>query len=455
MKYPASKHYSHLDLSEPIPEIEPRYDEYKLYSSRFLVRAGPYMIAAGLALCVLLFMLSLPMMLRLLAFMFYLALCCVMIFRHAAKYSTKCKRKLWGQSGDTWGIPVALQLRAQAYSLGIIVVMMIATSSSPGPMEAVFYIGFYTLSAGVVIAIASRMFREPGQICCARCSYPLIGLRVPCECPECGSHITTLADATDRPRIRDNRYLFLGITLVVLGSFGVFVRIATPTWAYGPIPNALLIKLAPNDTSSFDALLAKSLTPAEEDQLEASLVEAILSGNTAGFWSHAQGAWLANRAFTGDLVGEDLDALMKRVSEVRIQAPDSIPVGTALNIRLRADETWIPSTDLNPVYFFGGYVVGPDNTHRMRQSSPKGRFALVRGEDTTESKGIDAPLYRFTPDQAGELVVSARIVWVLYPTFPEAQLCGFAWQPDGSFTFVNPPIWSRVIDLEHTIEVTE
>jgi hypothetical protein len=249
--------------------------------------------------------------------------------------------------------------------------------------------------------------------------------------------------------------LILGIAIVALGCFGVFVRIASPTWAYGPIPNALLIKLAPNDTGTFDALLAKSLTPADEDKLEASLIEAIHSGNTAGFWSHAQGAWLANRAFNGDLVGENLDALMKRVSEVRIQAPDSVSVGTALNIRLRADETWIPSTDLNPVYFFGGYLVGTDSTDHMRQSSPKGRYALVRGEDTTESKGIDAPMYRFIPDEAGRVTVRARVVWVLYPTFPQAQLCGFAWGNDDSFSFVNPPLWSRVIDLEHTIEVTE
>jgi hypothetical protein len=455
MKYPASKYYKHLDPSEPIPEIELRYDEYKLHTSRYLVRTGPYMIAAGLVLGVLLFVVSAPWLLRLLVFMLYLAIDCFLIFRYGAKHSTSRERKLRGKAGDTWGIPVALLLKAQAYSLGIIAVMMIATSSELGPMQAVFYVSFYALGGGIIVAIASRMFREPGQICCARCSYPLIGLRVPCECPECGFHITTLADATDRPRVRDNRYLILGIAIVALGCFGVFVRIASPTWAYGPIPNALLIKLAPNDTGTFDALLAKSLTPADEDKLEASLIEAIHSGNTAGFWSHAQGAWLANRAFNGDLVGENLDALMKRVSEVRIQAPDSVSVGTALNIRLRADETWIPSTDLNPVYFFGGYLVGTDSTDHMRQSSPKGRYALVRGEDTTESKGIDAPMYRFIPDEAGRVTVRARVVWVLYPTFPQAQLCGFAWGNDDSFSFVNPPLWSRVIDLEHTIEVTE
>ncbi len=32
---------------------------------------------------------------------------------------------------------------------------------------------------------------------------------------------------------------------------------------------------------------------------------------------------------------------------------------------------------------------------------------------------------------------------------------GFAWGEEGDHSFVTQPVWSRVIDLEHTIEVEE
>ncbi|MFG0314912.1 MAG: hypothetical protein ACF8LL_12120, partial [Phycisphaerales bacterium] len=455
MKYPASKHYKHLDPSEPIPEIELRMNEYKLRTASCLVRQGPYLVAFVFVVMMALLMTGAPLLLRTYVFFLMILAIGAMVLGRVYWKTTKEQRRSWHDAGDPWGIPVKLMIKSQLYTLAILVVMMQFTSSSGGVMNVMFYLGFYALGGGIAVAISSRILREPGQISCTRCSYPLVGLRLPCDCPECGSTLRDLSDATDRPRVRDNRYLFLGFVAAVLGVFCIYVRMSSPAWAYGPIPNTLLIRLAPNDTDTFNALIAKALSAEEEEQLEESLISAIERGNVHGFWMHAQGAWLEARAFNGQLTESQFGRLMSAMGEPYIDAPDSVRAGERFSMLLRAPDVRFPAYSLYPRYYFSGYQLTSSGEPFLRSDSPRNWRSIRNGEVSELPASQESPLCRFTPEQPGVLTIRARLVLVLYPSTAELNASGFAWGNDDSFSFVNPPLWSRVIDLEHTIEVTE
>ena len=456
MKYPASKHYSHLDLSEPIPEIEPRYDEYK---RELMKRIVPFAIVSFFVIVVAFVVIQSTRVPIFVSFWF-MAIASLLLVLPQAVVGTKLRKRKLGHlkhqnSTDHWGVPIHQQVFYQVYFFIVLVVLMQLPSIAGGFSSLGLFVGIYMIIGGLYLAIATRFMRQPGQISCEKCAYPLVGLRLPCECPECGISLRDLTYTTDRPKVRDPRYLYAGLLLVFLGGLFFYTMLKHKSRVYSVLPSGGLIALAPNSTDAFEALQLKSLTPEEDDKLEDALINAIESGNTAGFWSHAQGSWLAARAFNGELTDAQFDRLMSALGEPSIDAPDVARAGEQVPVILVAPDVRFPSYDFMPSYYFSGYQLSTGGGPLLRSDSPRRWRPLLTGEATSDPDGSESPYIGFTPEAPGEITIRATLVLVLYPGSTELSASGFAWQPDGSFTFVNPPIWSRVIDLEHTIEVTE
>lgn len=455
--FPASKHYSHLDPSEPIPEIPLRYDEYKLRLSQKYLRIAMPLFLTSLVLYILLMILNPPLWVRVVVFALFIADAIIASWRmcipEMRREMRQQQRKT--ESNDSWGIPIGLMIKGQAYYLATMALLIQFVSVGEGLGGALLYLGMYAFGAGIFMMIASHTFREPGQICCERCNYPLVGLTLPTSCPECGRALLNLSFATDRPKLRDKRFLLLGIGLFVAGVLTFYVQFVKPTWAYAPLPRSVLLKMAPNDIDSFKALTARTLTPEDEDQLEAQLIDAIVTDRTNGFWSHEQGAWLSSRVFGNQLSPDQIDRLMGVLGEPYFDAPDAVKAGERVSLMLRAPDVRMQTSDLYPYYYFGGYLIDQDPTPHMRSDHGHSWYALRDGTVTTDPEGRESPLFRFAPESPGKVKVRVRLVIALFPGFIQMSQSGFAWGEDGDHSFVTQPVWSRVTDLEHTIEVKE
>ncbi|HCT46120.1 MAG TPA: hypothetical protein DF699_13000 [Phycisphaerales bacterium] len=455
--FPASKHYSHLDPSEPIPEIPLRYDEYKLRLSRAYLRAAPAMFYTALAIYIAFMILNPPLWVRVVGFVLFLVGAVFASWRlniWGIRREMRHQQRAWA-TNDAWGIPIGLMIKGQAYYLATMVLVMQFVSVGAGVAGTLIYFAMYAICAGIYMMVAGHGFRQPGQICCERCNYPLVGLTLPTSCPECGRALLNLSFATDRPKLRDKRFLLLGIGLFVAGVLAFYVQFVKPTWAYAPLPRSVLLKLAPNDIDSFKALTARTLTPEDQDRLESSLIDAIVNDNTVGFWSHEQGAWLSSRVFSNQLSPDQIDRLMGVLGEPYIDAPDAVKAGERVSLMLRAPDVRMQTSDLYPYYYFGGYLIDQDPTPHMRSDHGRSWYALRDGTVTTDPEGRESPLFRFAPDSPGKVKVRVRLVIALFPGFIQMSQSGFAWGEEGDHSFVTQPVWSRVIDLEHTIEVEE
>ncbi len=454
MKYRADKFYPDLDPSKPIPEIELRYDAFKRQMMR-------YAMPIAIVTIVMVVVLSIVLTTRDLSFGVFLALILsamglvmlpqIIAFTRLSKDDRK--RLIYQNKNDPWGIPAHQQVLYQSYYFGMMVILINLPSLSGGFSAFETLIGFFMILGGLVFTVMTRFMRQPGQISCEKCSYPLVGLTLPCECPECGIALRDLSYTTDRPRVRDSRYLFAGIIVALAGVLVSYVMIKHKPMVYAAIPKGTLISLAPNNTDAFEALTSKSLTPGEVDSLEDALINAIESGNVAGFWRHQQGDWLSNQLANDQLSTQQLDRMMAALGDVYIDAPDRVRVGEQVAVLLRAPESRLPSAELYPNYYFNGYVLSTDDTVYLHSDVSHRWRPLQDGVVSLEPNGTESPYYRFIPESAGRITIQAKLVMVLYPTLNELDNVGFTWNEDGTYAFVSDPIWSRVIELEHTIEV--
>lgn len=447
MKYRADKIYPDLDPSKPIPEIELRYDEFKRETMK---RAMPFAILTLIAVVVISVFFStrvrsLGTMLPLMFVMFGMLLIPQFIAM-ARMWKQKRFRMMYQNTQDPWGIPVRHQLLYHLYFFGGMVLVMNLPSLAGGFSAFELLIGIFMILGGISLTIMTRFMRQPGQISCEKCSYPLVGLTLPCECPECGIAMRDFSYTTDRPRVRDSRYLFAGIILTLMGVLVYYMMFKHKGLFYNAIPKGTLITLAPNSTDAFEALGRKTLTAAEEDRLEDTLIDAIASGNTAGFWSHRQGGWLTQRAFNNGLTEAQLDRMLDPFTQAWIDAPDRVRVGTPITLRVVAAERDMPAFKLEPDVYFGGFVIVDDPVPYEGLLGRRSRDALV---------DRNGPSMVWVPDTPGIVVVHARFVWVIDPNISKIDQLGLTWNPDGTHSFANPPVWSRVIEIERTITIEE
>lgn len=454
MMYSADKHYSHLDPSEPIPEIEPRYDEFKHQVMKSLKW---WTLVSMVVLVVLFWVLRMkqpPFQVSMLIMMIGMGLMLAPQMVAGIKLKQhKLGRVQYQNKLDPWGVPLHQQVLYQLYFFGMMIAVMQLPYMTGGISSSGMLLGGYMMLGGLWLAIATRFMRQPGQISCKRCSYPLVGLTLPCECPECGQQVVSLAQATDRPRVRDGRYLLAGLLLTIVGAIFLYIMLMHQSLAYSVLPKAALIKMAPNNTDAFQTLTTKTLTPQELDELEDRLIDAIVSARTTGFWSHAQGAWLSGQAYSDQLSDAQIELLVSVLGEPSIDAPSRARVGEQVTLTLGVPDVSMRTADLYPYFFFGGYTISGEPEAHMRSDIGRSWYPLRYGDTTDDPDGRESPLYRFTPEQSGAVKIHTTLVIAIFPGFVEMSQSGFAWDDDHTYSFVNQPIWSRVIDLEHTIEI--
>jgi hypothetical protein len=455
-RFPASEHYQHLDLGEPIPEIELRYDEFKRHLMRHLRWWMLFGVFLVVVLYVLLSMYQSPFSVGVLVMLFALGIMSApQVIAGIQLRKRKLGRVQYQNKLDPWGVPIRQQIHYQFYFFGMMFALMQIPYIAGGISSSGLLIGAAMTLGGLWLAIATPFMRQPGQISCQHCSYPLVGLTLPCSCPECGAQLASLQDATDRPRVRDPRYLIAGVLLTLVGMLSFYVMFKHCSLAYAMLPRTVLIDRAPNSIDAFTALTSKSLTPQEYDQLEEHLIDAMVSGETAGFWSHVQGSWLAGRVFNSQLSESQIEQVLGVLGDPFIDAPSRARVGEVVPLSIAAPDVRMQAAELYPYYFFSGYQISGRTDHQMRSTQGHAWRPLQSRETTKDPEGRESPLFILIPEEPGMLRVKGRVVIALLPSRSQMSQVGFAWGEDNAFSFEQQPMWYRVVDLEHTIEVVE
>lgn len=444
MKYPASKHYSHLSVHDPIPEIELRYNKPMRAGYESFARHAWWAIAAIFVsqLCIAIF-LKKTITGTLLSMGFGFG---IMFFMVGIVYKAQLKEGK-NDPDDPWGVPIRDQIRYWFfYAIVMWSVMAGFRMFSDGIIEGVFSLAWYTLMFGVGLALFGRYARQPGQISCIKCDYPLVGLQLPCPCPECGTTISYLTDATDRPRARDTRLVLIGIAIAVLSLATIVLRFYRPQALYTAMPRATLIQLAPNDHGAFESLMGTAMTPEEEELLIEGMFNS-RTGFTSGS-SYEQGEWFGNMITQGRLSTDQLTELYAEYVRIEIDAPDQVRVGDSARLTLRAKYVRA-SPDM--WYFFHGFQIDEDPTPLGRMDRALSRTFIVGDPDPDHIKSGYAPVYSWIPETPGTYTIRARVIFALGSGYSFSK--AVVWTDEDLPEYPNPPIWSRVIDLEHTIEV--
>jgi hypothetical protein len=309
-------------------------------------------------------------------------------------------------------------------------------------------IGIFMILGGISLAIMTRFMRQPGQISCMKCDYPLVGLQLPCPCPECGTTIASLSDATDRPRARDTRLVLIGIAIVVLSLGTMVLRFYRPQALYTAMPRAALIQLAPIDRSAFESLMCTAMTPEEEDLLIEGMYKS-RTGFTSGS-SYEQGEWFGNMITQGRVSTDQLDQLFDEYVQVEINAPKKVRVGIPVQLTLRAEYA---HASIDVWYFFSGFQIDEDPTLLGRMDRALSRTFIVNGPKQDNMDRGYVPITTWTPESPGTYTIRARVIFALGSGYSFSK--AVVWTDEDLPEYPNQPIWSRVIELERTIEVFE
>ena len=445
MKYPASKHYSHLSVHDPIPEIELRYNEHHRVAYGVFRK---WVLPAVIIVIVFQFMLNMLIanafvLMGMSVVVNLLIFSLLLVFVHRAQQRAGTIQDV----SDKWGIP----LREQIWYQFFFVIFFWITSSAhqfsvQDISKALFSLVFYLFLLGIGFALFGRFARQPGQISCMKCDYPLVGLQLPCPCPECGTTISYFSDATDRPRARDTRLVLIGIAIAVLSLVTIVLRFYRPQALYTAMPRAALIQLAPNDHGAFESLMGTAMTLEEEELLIEGMFES-RTGFSSGS-SYEQGEWFGNMITQGRLSTDQLTELYAEYVRIEIDAPDQVRVGDSARLTLRAKYVRA-SPDM--WYFFHGFQIDEDPTLLGQMDRVLSRTFIVNGPKQDNIDRGYVPITTWTPETTGTYTIRARIIFALGSGYSFSK--AVVWTDEDLPEYPNPPIWSRMIDLEHTIEV--
>ena len=450
--------YIHPDIviGEPIPEVEPRVDEQLLVLMKQAIRWSRVCLACVVVLFVVFAMFRPGWVVRVPVGAIFLVVWLVPL-RRLGKYWKKKKKEPGFEVSHglmNWRLPIWVNIEYTAYTASFGLVLQGFMSAGDGPTPMLVFIGMIMFIGGICFSMLSRVAREPGQICCVDCEYPLVGLTIPCECPECGRMIYDASWTTDRPRVRSGWFVPVGVSAALFGGLMVYSSFANPRLMYGPMPRAVLMQLAPRDGDAFDELIARPMDSMQTD----ALIERLIAGNEGkDGWDYSttnQQRWLAQFAGTGKISRDQYERMYGRVADwVRIELIDSgqgglVRVGDEVVVRLGSTRYInLPDAGVDVPYFFRGFVIG-DDAEPMGGGTGDRYFGFLDAEVGDRSFQY-VPRVRFVATEPGELVIRARVVAALLATRGKTQI---RWDdPDGYFEA--EPDWSMVIDLERTIEV--
>ncbi len=444
-------------VGEVVPEVEPRVDEQLLALMKKAIRWSRVCLVLAFVLFV--------------AFAVYrpgwgvripvgglLLVVWLVPLRRLGKYWNKKKKELGFEVSHgpmNWSLPIWVNIEYTAYAASFGFVLQGFMSAGDRFTSMLVFLGIMMFIGGICFSMLSRFAREPGQVCCVDCEYPLVGLTIPCGCPECGRMIYDASWTTDRPRVRSGWFVPVGVMGVAFGGLMMYSSFANPGLMYGPMPRAVLMQLAPTDRDAFDELVARPMDSMQADEL----IEGLIAGNEGkNGWDYSttkQQRWLGQFVGTGRVSREQYERMYGRVADwVRIGLMDSgdggpVRVGDEVVVRLIAPRhTNLPDMGANVPYFFRGFVIG-DDAEPVGGGTGEGYFGFLDAE-AGESAFQYVPRVSYVATEPGELVIRARLVVALLAT--NKWKTQIRWDdPDGFFE--DEPDWSMVIDLEHRVEV--
>ncbi|MBO6512527.1 MAG: hypothetical protein JJ974_01000 [Phycisphaerales bacterium] len=348
-----------------------------------------------------------------------------------------------------WDIPLRDNIRFYMLIIAMILLSQILLMSGFDFSGTVMSLSLYIFYAGIVLMVLSVRAREPGQISCDRCSYPLTGLTLPCMCPECGVSILDESYTTDRPRVRWGWLWQVGVVTILLGGSLTYLSFAKPAVLYSVMPRGALSTLFSGDEQAFAQLISEPMTIEEKKALIDSLIE-----QSQDDWvGSTQRGWLVACYLDGSLQPDQLNAIMEGLPPIELSCPETVKIGQSIEVALKSSLPSLASGSLVPTYFFRGFVVDPELEQHGGSEDPRPWISLIQDRlerFATSSFEIDQPRLSFAVTQAGRVVVRARVVLVLTDL---QNIESFAWDEEGEGTFEQEPDWIKTIDLERVIEV--
>ena len=443
--------YVHPDIvvGEPIPEIEPRVNEVVLAHTLAWTRGSRWVVAVLFVLVVGFTIFRVSMTVRYFAVgVFYFGFM-AWVFRPSMRELRKSRKK---HAADKWSIPLGVAIKFLILLGLIILLLLILLMADNGISGLSSYIGMMALFIGGALIHAGRNAREPGQVCCVDCEYPLVGLTIPCECPECGRMIYDPSWTTDRPRVRSGWFMWGGVFAMAFGGLIFYSSFANPGLMYGPMPRGVLLQLAPTEKGAFNQLIRRPMDQSQTDEL----IERLIAGNEGkGGWdfnTNDQQRWLSQFAGTGRVSRDQYERMFGRVADwVRIELVKTpgnkiVKVGKEAEVRLASTRYInLPDSGVIVRYFFNGFEIGDD-------ADPVGGLKGENYLSFLDAKVGDrsyryVPRASFTPTQSGLVVIRARVVVVMHAVRLGVPI---RWDhPDGLFE--TEPEWWTMIELEDTI----
>tara|TARA_R110000868_G_scaffold226872_1_gene479770 strand:- start:299499 stop:300845 length:1347 start_codon:yes stop_codon:yes gene_type:complete len=439
-------------VGQPIPEIEPRINQPRLR----LTRSLSVWWAACIVMILIMSVIRTVFSLGVEYFMFFMGATLVLWFAPLLR-PTKIieagyrKARNGASDPDHWDIPI------MDHSIHLVMTwgMMIAFSTLimiGGFALAFALIGIYMVAGGMAVIFLARMARQPAQISCEECSYPLVGLTLPCMCPECGRSLLEATDTTDFPRVRSPWFVRVGVGMIGVGLLLAYSGFLNPGKFYKVFPQKVLGSMAVKDRDAFEQLTGSPMTP-EQTQM---LIESLLEESTRDELGYPQSRWLGQVYEAGGLSKSQIEAVMERVPPISIRVPmGPVRVGQEVEISLTSNEMDLASSGFRVFYFFAGFQVGDDPD--LREGSDDFRIWMYLNRDMgyvgfAHQVRMNRPTYAFTPKRSGEITVRARVLVVL--ANPKS-LQNFTWDNETNGVLETKPDWSRVLDLEAMIVVEE
>lgn len=437
--------YVHPDVvvGEPIPEIEPRVDSACLDAARDVMVLNKWCAVGVLVLLAIKLVLDpglwVSVAVGLLVFAFLLT------------KKWKNKKVLDRLLEDRWCIPVRENFHYHSSGLMMLMGFYVLISVPDDIGFLVITFGIWLIVCGAYALVFCRRVCQPGQISCKECSYSLVGLTLPCSCPECGQGMYDGLWTTDRPRVRLPGLVWGGWVGMILGVWLTVTSLARPGMLYGMLPSSALKTMAVTDGKAFEQITQFPMTPEETEVL----IESLIAESQNGRLGYQQSDWLGAMMETGGLSADQIEAVMAVLPPVKIRAPSVGRVGEKIELSLETKKVRLASTRFIPYYHFRGFRIGDDS--ELYEGSDHLRVWRYLYEDLFRSDFVseswqNRPFYEFTPEESGVVVVRARVVIALTGVMNQRT---FEWGEDGEGAFEKEPMWMRVVDLEHTILVTE
>jgi len=449
--------YVHPDIvvGEPIPEISPRIDWERLAIVRRWNIWWRWCLGISLGVIVVSIFTGPGLIVGMGAMAFIVVLWLVPVVHPNMRAEIRNIREANSLRGlsrsNIWNIPFRDSAKNQVMSWSLIVIAPMVIFSSSGFSGVIVQIGLYAFMGGFAVIAYGFYAREPGQVSCDKCSYPLVGLTLPCMCPECGVSILGADYTTDCPRIRSPWFWRIGLVISLLGGFIVYTRFVNPSAFYAPVPRAVLMKLAPTDQEAFERLINSPMTQEETDQLIERFIARDVFRESAHM-SYRQRRWLGQQFALGLLSDGQVYRILEPYLELSISAPDSAVVGDWVTLWINGANQLEWSSDFDPMLYFGGFVIGDDQNPREQSAKPEhlGDIQNIKFDvPGTRRPILLLPEVRWVPGEAGAVEIRAKIVIAFFPSGASAKI---SWDGD-LHSFDVQPDWMTEIDLRHTIAI--